>query len=495
MMWNDLTITTSCSGYGQYLNEWSNSIIAQTVKPGQVVIFTHGTPADEEYGRTAFMRLRQAGLSVLHTHYPQQIDFGSARNRAVALTASDWVLHLDADDTLQLHAIEMFQALSHDADVISAGYTRTGRITSGMSTKDRVYDNMDGTEALDAPALCSSNSPFRRAFWEQSPYREDMHGAWDTAFWIGLAHLGARFRATPRPVFNYRQHPDSVFNRRQRTMSWARVHTTAMLRALRARWDGVAVIVPRDYCITIDRQHNWEHVRLHYRTHHPNYEIVEGHCPSAQWCKGAAIQNALRHTGAEILVIADADCIIDPYWLTSCVELVRNGAPWAVPHRMVNRLTEDATRLFLEEKINGQLGFDANILTRERYEGVAGGGIVVLRRIHYDAIGGIPQAFIGWGSEDRALGLLCEKLLGPCARGEGELIHLYHHPQPKTRLTQQNVQVLQRLGQAAQHGADMLVAAVATLPKSGMRTLQNARIPSPVSTQPVFAPKQRRRLQ
>jgi hypothetical protein len=147
---------------------------------------------------------------------------------------------------------------------------------------------------------------------------------------------------------------------------------------------------------------------------------------------------------------------------------------------MVNRLTEDATHTFLEEGNHGRT-FDANTLTRERYEGVAGGGIVVIRRVDYDAIGGIPQAFVGWGSEDRALGLLCEKLLGPCARGAGELIHLYHFPQPQTRLTQENVKILQRLGQAAQLGKDALVTTVATLPKSGApRTLSTARTAVPI---------------
>jgi glycosyl transferase family 7 (putative galactosyltransferase) len=106
-------------------------------------------------------------------------------------------------------------------------------------------------------------------------------------------------------------------------------------------------------------------------------------------------------------------------------------------------------------------------LVRDVYEGAPGGGIVVIKRVNYEAIGGIPHAFCGWGSEDRALALLCETLLGPCVRDTAELLHLFHQPQPKTGMTTSNLQILRRLGNAALHGKDALVAAVKTLPRAG----------------------------
>jgi hypothetical protein len=348
----------------------------------------------------------------------------------------------------------------------------------GMQKKARVYNNADGVLALDLPAICSSNSPFRRTFWERSPYRTDMFGAWDTALWISFAHLGARFVATPQPVFHYRQHDDSIFWKRQKTMSWGRVHTTAMLKALRRNYNGVAIIVPRDFHITTDRQRNWEAVKRHYAEYHSEWEIIEGRCPSATWCKGTAIQDALNHTKASVLVIADADCIVDPVALMSAVRQVQGGAAWAMPHRYVRRLDEASTISLLPEISNASSGWDFTRhegVDREVYEGAPGGGIVVVGRTNYEAFGGIPQAFQGWGSEDRALALLCETCIGPCERGAGELLHLYHYPQPKSRLTQVNVQTLQQLGQAAQRGRDSLMIALSTLPKSGRQVLETAR--------------------
>lgn len=468
-MWNELTIVTSCTNYGKYLVDWANSIVAQSVRPGHVIIFTHGTLVDDRLGRNASLILRHAQIDAAHVHFAETLDLGTARNHAVSLTDSEWVLHLDADDALMPHALAMCQPLSAGADVVSAGYTRMGTTASGMSRKSRTYDSADGALALDLPAICSSNSPFRRSFWERSPYRTDLFGAWDTAFWIGLAHIGARFRATPQPIFHYRQHADSVFSKRQKTMSWGRVHTTAMLKSLRRSYDGVAVIVPRDYRITTDRQRNWDHVSEHYQLNHPDWKIIEGRCPSATWCKGFAIQDALNHTNADILIIADADCIVQPAALEASVSAVRNGAPWAMPHTTVRRLNEASTVLMLPEvphTINWN-GISALPLDRPVYDGAPGGGIVVVRRVFYEAVGGIPQAFQGWGSEDRALALLCSSLLGPCERGSGELLHFHHDPQIQSGLTARNLQTLRRLGQAALGGKDALVVAIATLPKAG----------------------------
>lgn len=468
-MWENITIVTSCSSYGKYLPEWTASIIAQSVRPGCVCLFTHGSEEDARAGQTALLALGKAGIITRHDHDPVKQDFGVARNRAVAMSNTEWVLHLDADDSLQSHAMWMCRTLAPSADVISAGYTRTGQIQSGVTVRNRIYQNADGQMALDQAALCSSNSPFRRSFWEKSPYRTDLFGAWDTAFWIGLAHLGARFRATPKPIFNYRQHADSIFSVRQKTMGWVRVHTNAMLRALRRNYSGVDVLVPRDFNPSSDRARNWDRVAAHYALAHPDWTVVEGRSSAQNWSKGEAIQDALNHSRADVIVIADADCLVNPMVLKLMVDAVQRGAPWAVPHKMVRRLTAIATTQFLPS-IPEQLNWSATEfpLIRDVYEGVIGGGILVIKRVLYEAMGGIPLVFKGWGSEDRALGMMCSTLLGPCVRGNADLLHLYHEPQPQPNaVTATNLRILQRIGGAAHRGKDDLVVALATLNKQG----------------------------
>lgn len=468
MMFDELTIVTSCHKYGQYLADWANSIAQQSVFPGHVIILTHGLPLDAVKAKDAVARLTRAGVRAEHTHSLQTLDFGVARNRVVNLAKTEWVMHLDADDMLTPVAIEDFKALAPDADVISAGYERTGHLASGPEKRARLYTSADGEDALRLPSMCSGVSPFRKSFWERCPYREDMFGAWDTALWIGFARLGARFRATSRASFFYRQHADSVFNTRRKILGWARVHTTAMLRNVRAQRTGVDIIIPRSMSCTADRDVAFNRVVAHYTTHHPDWNIITGKCPWQTWVKGAAINDALKKSNADVLILADADCLVDPVALEKSVEQVQKGAPWAMPHLEVYRVAKDMNQLYLSgDPSLPIITPDSHSTERAPYEGCPGGGIVVLRRVSYDAIGGIPFAFRGWGSEDRALATLCDTLLGPCMRGDADLLHLWHIPQVDRAQPNSNLQLLRRLGLAAYKGKDALVATAYTMPNPG----------------------------
>lgn len=434
---DSLTIVTSCSGYGRYLEEWADSVAKLRIRPGAVCVFTHGSEEDQRAGLAAVAKLDAAGIQAKFEWSAERLDFGTARNRAVAMSSSEWVMHLDADDQIMPHATEDFIRLAPGADVIAAGYERTGDLKTGPSLRRRLYSSTVGEEALRVVAPCSGVSPFRRSFWERKPYRTDMLGAWDTALWIGFARMGARFEATKRPVFWYRQHADSVFNRRRKVFDWTHFLTVAQLKGLRAGHHGVGVIVPRDVDEPADRAAAWAAVRRHYETNHSSWEIVEGRAPADGWIKGAAIADALTRSSAAVLVIADADCLIPPAALNESVEAVASRqAPWAVPHGRVLRLSPTQTAEWLARS-DGKPGsfppYPAEIpaggLAREPYRGFAGGGVFVVPRAHYEAAGGIPRAFRGWGSEDQAIGVILDCLVGAHVRGSADLVHLWHEPQ------------------------------------------------------------------
>lgn len=458
-----LTIVTSCTNYGQYLPAWARSIVTQTRRPSAVVIVTHGNPQDGLAGQAAVALLTAAGIPVTHEYHEREMDLGAARNQAVALAQTEWVMHLDADDTLFPYALEDCAALAPEADVVAAGYVLAGKVPIGVNRKDRLYKDADGEQILNHSAMCSGISPFRKSFWERAPYRTDMMGAWDTALWIGFARLGARFRATKRAIFQYNQHADSIFSQRRSVLGWKRVRTTAQLKAIRRQYTGVAVIVPRGMKAVPDRETVWARVRSHYLHHHTAWEIVEGKCPTPSWVKGAAIAVALEKTKADILVVADADVMVAPAALQEAVQRVQDGAPWAMPHRTVYRADRAATTALCAQEA-AQLPSVPTALARPAYEGAPGGGIFVMRRVWYESIGGIPYAFRGWGSEDRALACLAETLLGPCHRGSAHLVHLYHEPQAYGAQTSSNLQLLRILGAAALRGKDALVSVAYTMP-------------------------------
>lgn len=459
----NLTIVSSCCGYGRYLSEWAESIVRLNRKPAAVCLFTHGNEHDRLLGQGAIRILNDAGIPWRFDHSDDRLDFGTARNRAVAMAETEWVMHLDADDMVMPHCLDDVASIAPGADVVGLGYERSGDLASGPSNRTRVYSDGDGLKILDHAAPCSGVSPFRRSFWERSPYRTDMKGAWDTALWIGFARLGARFRATKRPGFWYRQHADSVFNKRRTTFDWTHAHTVSKLRSLRRDDNGVAIIVPLDARLAPDRVVAWRRVRDHYADNFPQWPIVEGVDNSTTWRKGTAIANALSLTRAATIIIADADCIVDPAAIAESVARVASGrSPWSVPHARVLRLNVAATAAFLGGKTEVDERRD---LARPAYQGFAGGGILVVDRVGYEATGGIPQAFRGWGGEDQALAVILDTCLGPHHRGDADLIHLWHEPQLSKRMGGGGNQFrFQALAAAARGGPDALLAAIRSLP-------------------------------
>jgi hypothetical protein len=134
------------------------------------------------------------------------------------------------------------------------------------------------------------------------------------------------------------------------------------------------------------------------------------------------VEAALELTDADLLVVHDADVWCDA--LDDAIEAVRAGAPWAMPHRRVYRLTEDATNAALD---GGDLGGPT---VEHPYIGWQGGGIVVLPRTTYRDCPLDPR-FAGWGAEDEAWARALVALHGKPWRGRAPLWHLWHPPQPR----------------------------------------------------------------
>lgn len=141
------------------------------------------------------------------------------------------------------------------------------------------------------------------------------------------------------------------------------------------------------------------------------------------WIKAQAVMPAVEAADAEIVVVADADVWSDG--TAAAVEAVAAGAPWAIPHRGVFRLTESATDALIAGAPLEGLDLD-----ERAYLGWEGGGIVVARR---ETLLDVPMdpRFIGWGCEDEAWALALNLLAGHRWRGRSQLAHLWHPPQQR----------------------------------------------------------------
>lgn len=153
------------------------------------------------------------------------------------------------------------------------------------------------------------------------------------------------------------------------------------------------------------------------------HEVVVGE-HTGPWCKAVAVADGLTRATGDVLIVADAD-VWTPGW-QHAVEQVVAGAPWAMPHGPVHRLTHAAT----QQVLDGYEAAPGMDLTQHPYEGWPGGGMVVLGRATYEQTPLDPR-FVGWSGEDESWARALTVLHGPGWRGTSPLWHLWHPPQDR----------------------------------------------------------------
>ncbi len=172
----------------------------------------------------------------------------------------------------------------------------------------------------------------------------------------------------------------------------------------------------------------WENVA----TLLPDATIHVGTCPGP-WSKAVAVDDAMDQNWPDddILVIHDADVWIPE--LGKAIEVVQGKArQWAVPHTLVVRMGDELSGRVM----SGELGFTGlgrHGLDQPPYQGVVGGGCVVLSRAAYRQVPLDPR-FRGWGQEDESWGFALRRILGQPYQGQGKLYHFWHpHPERLSR--------------------------------------------------------------
>lgn len=180
-----------------------------------------------------------------------------------------------------------------------------------------------------------------------------------------------------------------------------------------------------------------EYVTNWWTTNHPDWPVRVGAWPRDRgpWRKGCAIRAAgLQAASDDVVIVADADVIpaeID----TSVARVMAGPARWAMPFRIVYRLTEDGTWIATNGGIDLKNPLPRNMsgVAEETYVGTAGGGLVVLRGDVFNTIP-IDPRFAGYGQEDLSWGFALGRLAGAPIRATSHLWHLWHPPQPRMRI-------------------------------------------------------------
>ncbi len=467
-------VTTTVGGtYSRYVADWADSISAQTVQPDQVVIVDNRSD-DPDTVRKAANRLG-AELVVLD----RQVNWGRARNIAIARTSTVWVQHFDVDDTMYPHALEeTFQVIADqpETDVVQWGWDKDW----GTRPHQRLYRPYDGTEILNVGPKAAGVSPFRRALWEQAPYDDLLEGAWDTGLWLGFAHLGARFRPTSQPCFRYRQHRDSILNSRLRQPQ-LKARVSGRLGHCYQPLDRAVVVMPWRDSGDLDRRRTMEWCTARWESYGLPVVHAPDDDPSGPWNLSQARNNGVDVANGRVLVIADADVMVDRDVIWQAIALA-HVEPWVVPHGFVHRLTREATDAVLASTHDEPLPEPGDTI-RAPYLGYEGGGLIVITPAQYLAAGRYDEEFRGWGAEDEAFALAARGLIGPPVRLDGPLTHLYHPPGLRVRdphhlANRERLAVYRRAASAGRLG-ELRGIPVRTAPETARRHPTTERLGGP----------------
>lgn len=219
--------------------------------------------------------------------------------------------------------------------------------------------------------------------------------------------------------------------------------------------ESVSVLVPWREEADPYRRWAWRWVQERYEAAHPDWELVTGACEDGPFNRAAAILDAARAASGDVFVVADADVWVDPQ---PAVDHVGEYG-WAIPHKLVYRLSQDSTdKVFDGADWRGLPLSTDNPQDSRPYVGHETGTMFVIQR---DVLFDVPPdvRFVGWGSEDDAHACALRCLVGTAWRGEADLVHCWHEPQPRmTRVVgnESNKALLARYREARRSRASML---------------------------------------
>lgn len=207
-----------------------------------------------------------------------------------------------------------------------------------------------------------------------------------------------------------------------------------------------------------ERDQIWKYVRNWYESHHPYYEIFEGHDPAAEisgnpnvpFSIAAARNDAARQAGDDwdVAVVIDADTIVEPAALGDAVVRAALGTRlWVAGDVYMNMDAKSSKRI-----LHGGLWFprpEGNLPKNGVTDSIFGepaSGVVVFSRALWEATGGYLATIQGWGYEDLIF-MTCCHIFGDGSGWieDSILLHFYHEKSRKTDDTQRNYQVWQNL--------------------------------------------------
>ena len=191
--------------YAQYLPEAIESALKQTVAPLQIIVVDDGS-TDNTQEVLKNLQFPAPLPCPLESYRKENGGLSAARNTGILAAKGEYILCLDADDTLDEHFLEFTEGID---DIVATKQQEFGQRSNVLDWKEHpVFKDFMPYNQIPAGCL------FKREIWEKvGGYDESMRkGYEDWDFWYRAVRMGYTVTAVPYKLFNYRIHGDSMIN-------------------------------------------------------------------------------------------------------------------------------------------------------------------------------------------------------------------------------------------------------------------------------------------
>lgn len=195
----------------------------------------------------------------------------------------------------------------------------------------------------------------------------------------------------------------------------------------------LSVLIPWDPRTTCEHRlasFNWL-LKRYEETLYPS-EVCIGTDVSEPFNRSKARNAAFAKSSGDYLLIADADTMFDTAQIYMAVERVRSADTWVLPYMSYYNLAKHHSEQIVAADpwmSTGELGLPPTEYEHKIEDSPA--GLLVMKREHFEAVGGYDERFEGWGYEDNAFRMALNVLVGNSLRLPGfDCYHLWHPVSP-----------------------------------------------------------------
>ncbi|MFV9550617.1 glycosyltransferase [Algibacter sp. PT7-4] len=197
---SNVTIIIPCYNDGKFIHEALNSALNQTLKADKIIIIDDGSDTET---KAVIDKIKYDNVDVISQ---ENRGVSCARNKAISLATTGYILNLDADDYLEPTFIEKtVEVLKKNKQVgVVSSYCRSFK---GKNTEVEIIKPLGGNiKDFIVKNNGRANSIFRKQCWiDVGGYDEKMlKGYEDWEFWIAILKQGYSMHIVKEVLTHYR---------------------------------------------------------------------------------------------------------------------------------------------------------------------------------------------------------------------------------------------------------------------------------------------------